>query len=184
MERLFPVGVYQSLKKTDDYSVVAILETHMEAETAVKRLQQSGIDLKNCSIVGKENTCGDQIIGFYCAGDRVEHWGKLGAFWGGVWGLLGGSAIFLIPGVGPVIMGGTFVTAMIGALEGAVIIGGLSSLGAAFYNMGIPPDSVPEYEIAIKKNRFVVIVHGNSAEITQAKAVLESSVEKSIPSCT
>ena len=32
----------------------------------------------------------------------MKFWGKLGAFWGGLWSLLFGSALFLIPGIGPV----------------------------------------------------------------------------------
>ena len=33
----------------------------------------------------------------------MQYWGKLGAFWGGIWGLLFGAAFFAIPGIGPVL---------------------------------------------------------------------------------
>jgi len=36
----------------------------------------------------------------------MMYWGKMGAFWGGFWGLLFGSAFFAIPGVGPVLVAG------------------------------------------------------------------------------
>ncbi|MBF0502915.1 MAG: hypothetical protein HQM09_22460 [Candidatus Riflebacteria bacterium] len=154
------------------------METHVEAEEAVKKLQQSGIDLKKCSIVGKENITGEHVVGYYYAGDRIAYWGKMGAFWGGVWGLLGGSAFFLIPGVGPVLVGGTFVSAIVGALEGAAVAGGLSALGAGFYNIGVPAESVVDYETAIKGERFVVIVHGNSEEVAKAKILLEPAARE------
>lgn len=57
----------------------------------------------------------------------MKHRGKRGAFWGGLWGMLVGSAFFLIPGVGPVILAGSTVAWIVGALEGAVVIGGLSA---------------------------------------------------------
>ncbi|HEY6302543.1 MAG TPA: DUF1269 domain-containing protein, partial [Terriglobales bacterium] len=55
-------------------------------------------------------------------------WGKYGAFWGGLWGMLIGSAFFLIPGVGPVVVAGSAVAWIVGALESAVVVGGLSAL--------------------------------------------------------
>lgn len=170
------IGIYRAPGPTEEYTVVGVLETHIEAEKAVKKLQFAGIDLKQCSIIGKENTSEEAVVGYYYAGDRVEYWGKMGAFWGGLWGLLGGSAYFLIPGIGPVLIGGTFVTAMVGALEGAAVVGGLSALGAGFYNIGIPAESIVDYEAAVKGDRFIVIVHGNSSEVAKAKTVLESTI--------
>ena len=175
------VEIYKVPTQPDEFSVVGVLETHIEAEEAVKKLQQSGIDLKKCSIVGKEQHTGEHVIGYYYAGDRAAYWGKLGAFWGGLWGLLGGSALFLIPGIGPVVVGGTFVPAIVGALEGAVVGGGISALGAGFYNIGVPQNSIVDYEIAVKGDRFVVIVHGNSDEVAKAKAILESSAKAEAP---
>ncbi|MBF0544278.1 MAG: permease [Candidatus Riflebacteria bacterium] len=170
--------IYQTQENAEEFSVVGILESHVEAEKAVKLLQESGIELKKCSIVGKENISGEHVIGYYCAGDRISYWGKMGAFWGGLWGLLGGSGYFLIPGIGPVLVGGTFVSAMVGALEGAMVAGGLSILGAGLYNIGIPATSIVDYETAIKGDRFLVIVHGNSQEVAEAKMILELAAKQ------
>ncbi|MFZ2960902.1 MAG: permease [Candidatus Ozemobacteraceae bacterium] len=179
MDKVFcVVDVYQMQKDPEKYSVVAVLESHIEAEEAVKKLQQSGISLKDCSIVGKENLTGEQVIGSYYAGDRMAYWGTVGAFVGGLWGLLGGSAFLLIPGIGAVVVGGTFVAAIVGSLEGAAVVGGLSALGAAFYNIGVPAGTVVSYETAVKGDRFIVIVHGNSAEVAKAKMILESVTRK------
>ena len=72
----------------------------------------------------------DCTLGYYNTGDRMMYWGKLGAFWGGLWGLLFGSAFFLVPGIGPLVVAGPLVTWIVGALEGAVVMGGFSALGA------------------------------------------------------
>src|SRR5580693_5584182 len=97
-------------------SVVAIYPTHTDAEGAVKELQRSGFNLKKLSIVGKDYHTEEQVVGYYNAGDRMKYWGKMGAFWGGFWGLLLGSAFFAIPGLGPILVAGPLVAWIVGAL--------------------------------------------------------------------
>ena len=160
---------------SDNNAVVGIYKTHTEAETAIKELQRAGFDMKKLSIVGKDYQTEEHVIGFYNAGDRMKFWGKQGAFWGGFWGLLFGSALFLIPGIGPVVVFGPLVSWIVGALEGAVMVGGLSALGAGLYSIGIPKDSIMEYETALKAAKFLVIAHGTAAEMATAKSVLEAT---------
>ena len=157
---------------TRNNAVVAIYKSHVEAETAVKELQQSGFDMKKLSIVGRDYHTDEHVVGYYNTGDRMKHWGKLGAFWGGIWGLLFGSAFFLIPGVGPLLIAGPLVSWIVGALEGAVVVGGLSALGAGLYGMGIPKNSILQYETAIKSGKFVVIAHGSDAETVHAREII------------
>jgi hypothetical protein len=157
---------------SDKNTIVGIYKTHLQAEAAIKELQQSGFDMKNLSIVGRDYQTQEQVVGYYNAGDRIKYWGKQGAFWGGIWGLLFGSAFFLIPGIGPLVVAGPMVTWIIGALEGAIFLGGLSALGAALFSVGIPKDSVLRYETALKQDKFVLIAHGSADEMTRAKEVL------------
>jgi len=154
-------------------AVVGVFISHLEAETSIKELQHAGFDMKKLSIVGKDFHTQEHVIGYYNAGDRMKVWGKLGAFWGGFWGLLFGSALFVIPGVGPLVVFGPLVSWMVGALEGAVVAGGLGALAAALYSLGIPHDSCLQYETAVKSNRFLVVAHGTGAEAAKAKEILE-----------
>ena len=112
-------------------SVVATYDTHTQAEDAVKELQKAGFDMKQLSIVGRDYHTDEHVVGYYNAGDRMKQWGKFGAFWGGIWGLLFGSAFFWIPGVGPLLVAGPLVALILGGLEGAAVVGGLSALGGA-----------------------------------------------------
>ena len=61
--------------------------------------------MKKLSIVGKDYHADKHVIGYYNAGDRMKYWGKMGAFWGGIWGMLFGSAFFWVPGGGPFLLG-------------------------------------------------------------------------------
>ena len=161
------------MTKTKNNSIVAIFKSHIEAEFAVKELQQSGFDMKKLSIVGRDYHTDEHVVGYYNAGDRMKYWGKLGAFWGGFWGLLFGSGFFLIPGIGPLLVAGPLVGWIVGALEGAVVVGGLSALGAGLYSLGIPKDSILRYEKALKTGKYVLIVHGSMDETTRAKEILD-----------
>jgi len=156
-------------------SIVAVYPSHTAAEAAVKELQKSGFDMKKLSIVGRDYHTDEHVIGYYNAGDRMKYWGKMGAFWGGLWGMLFGSAFFLIPGIGPLIVAGPLVAWIVGALEGAVVVGGLSAVGAGLYSLGIPKDSILRYERALKTDKFVLIAHGSLDEITRAKEILNGT---------
>ena len=154
---------------------VAVFGSHDDAEGAVKALERAGFDMKQLSIIGKDYHSEEHVIGFYNTGDRMKYWGKLGAFWGGIWGILFGSAFFWIPGLGPILVGGPLVAAIVGGIEGAAVVGGLSALGAALYSIGIPKDSVLKYETALKADDFLLVVHGSAQEVGRAKEVLWNS---------
>ena len=156
-------------------AVVAVYKTHEGAEEAIKELQRSGIDLHALSIIGKNTHTDEHVVGYYNTGDRMKYWGKTGAFWGGFWGLLFGSAFFAIPGTGPVLVAGPVVAWIVGALEGAAVVGGLSAVGAGLYSMGIPKDSVLQYEMALKTDQFLLMVHGTAKEVEAAWAIIEST---------
>jgi hypothetical protein len=156
-------------------SVVAIYHTHAEADEAVKELQRGGVDMHKLSIVGKGYHTDEQVVGYYNTGDRMKYWGETGAFWGGFWGLLFGSALFVIPGIGPVLAAGPVVAWIVAALEGAVVVGGVSALGAGLYSIGIPKDSVVKYETALRTDQFLVIAHGTTAEVAKAKDIIETT---------
>ena len=156
-------------------AVVAVYGTHTGAEEAVKELQRAGIDMRALSIVGKDTHTDEHVVGYYNTGDRMKYWGKTGAFWGGFWGLLFGSAFFAIPGIGPVLVAGPVVAWIVGALEGAAVLGGLSAIGAGLYGMGIPRDSILQYEMALKTDKFLLLAHGTAAEVRKARDIIEST---------
>ena len=153
-------------------SVVAIYQTHEQAEQAVKELQQAGIDMKSLSIAAKDTHTDEHVVGYYTAGDRMKYWGKLGAFWGGFWGLLFGSAMFAIPGLGTILVAGPLVAWIVGALEEAAVVGGLSAVGAGLFSIGIPKDSILKYEVALKSDQFLLVVHGTPETVAHAEETI------------
>ena len=161
------------MEKTN--ATVAIFESHEGAETAVKKLGAAGFDIKDLSVVGKGYHTDEKVVGFYNIGDRVKFWGTRGAFWGGLWGLFFGGLFLSIPVVGHVVILGYLATITIAGVENAILTGGLGALGAALYSLGIPKNSVLEYETAVKADNFLIAVHGTAEDMTRARAVLQTT---------
>ena len=156
------------MESTD--TIIAVFPDHNTAEAAVKTLAQAGFDIKSLSLVGKGYHTDEKVVGFYNVGDRVKFWGKQGAFWGGLWGLF---------------LGGLFITFRRWICRRAWlsghgddrghrerrVVGGLSALGAALYSIGVPKDSVVQYESALKADGFLLMAHGPAADINRAKTI-------------
>jgi hypothetical protein len=163
---------------TKNNAVAAIYKSHTEAEAAIKELLQSGFDMKKLSIVGRDYFSEEDVIGYYNAGDHMKHWGKMGAFWCGIWALLFGSAFFFVPGFGPLLMAGPLVNGMAGALEDG--LGGMSAIGAGLCRLGILKKGVPSYETALKTGQFVVIANGTVEEATRARGIINRTHPESL----
>jgi hypothetical protein len=160
---------------SDQNAVVGIFDSHLLAESAVQDLQHKGMNLKQLSIIGSDKFSNERVVGYYHTGDRMMYWGERGAFWGGLWGLLLGAGFFWVPGVGPLLLAGPLVGMVIGAIEGAAVVGGLTALGAVLVSVGIPEEHARTYETAIRSGKYVLIFHGSAEEIHQAHQILESA---------
>jgi uncharacterized membrane protein len=156
-------------------SVVAVFTDHPSAEAAVKKLADSGFEMKQLSVIGKGYHTDEKVIGFYNMGDRVKFWGTRGAFWGGLWGLFFGGLFLTIPIVGHVVVLGYLAAIIVSGVETAVLTGGLSAIGAALYSIGVPKDSVLQYETAIKADGFLVIAHCGAEDVARAMDILGTS---------
>ncbi|OWK39814.1 general stress protein [Fimbriiglobus ruber] len=160
-------------------TVVAVFDSHDQAEGAIRELQADGFDMQKLSIVGKDYHTEEHVVGYYTTGDRMLYWGKLGAFWGGFWGLLLGSGFFWVPGIGPLLVSGPLVLWLVGALEEAILVGGVSALGAALFSIGVPKNSVVQYETEVKNGKLLLVAHGTVDDVERAKHLLQKTRAKS-----
>lgn len=158
--------------------VVAVYQTHDQAEAAVRMLNEKGFDMRKLSVIGQNYHTDEHPVGFVNAGDRMLSWGKLGAFWGALWGMLFGAAMLFFPGVGYVVFAGWIAS----VLEGTVFGGAIGALVGALTSIGIPRDQVVRYETAIKAGSFVLIAHGDESETKMAKDLLASTPNSGLES--
>lgn len=166
------------MKITD--TVIAVFDDHISAETAIRKLSEGGFAMTRLSLVGKGFHTEEKVVGFYNSGNRVRFWGTRGAFWGALWGLFFGGLLLTVPVVGQVVVLGYVSALAVSVLENAIVVGGLSALGAALYGIGIPEDSVIRYEGAVKADGFLVSAHGTAEEIARAEEILARTTPKSV----
>ena len=140
------VPLYKETSMDKFQTAIGVFADHEAAEKAVKTLTAGGFDMKRLSVVGKGYHSEEKVVGFYNVGDRIKFWGSRGAFWGGFWGLFFGGLFLTAPLTGPVLVVGFLATVIISGIENAVVVGALGALGAALYSIGVPKDSVLQYE--------------------------------------
>ncbi|MEQ7154222.1 general stress protein [Brevundimonas aurifodinae] len=160
---------------TEENVAVAVFSSHAQAENAVRTLGQTAFPLTQLTIVGKGYHTDERVLGFYNIGDRMKLWGKSGALWGGLWGMFAAGLFMTLPLIGPVVVLGHLAAMVVGAIEGALLVGGVSALTGALVSIGIPKDSVVRYEEAVRADKFIVMAHGSPAQIDEAKAVLQAA---------
>ena len=88
----------------------------------------------------------------------------------------------MIPGIGHVVVLGYLATMVVSAAEGAIVVGGLSALGAALYSSGIPKDSVIAYETAVKSDQFLVMAHGPAEKMGAPRRSWERGILRELMS--
>ena len=87
--------------------------------------------------------------------------------------------MFAIPGIGPVLIAGPLVAWIVAGLEGAAVVGGISAVGAGLVSIGIPKDSVVKYDVALKTDKFLLIVHGTPEAVDAAKRIIAGTEHSS-----
>ena len=151
---------------------VAVFETHRKAEDAIKQLQRAGFDMKSLSIVGRDYHTEEHVVGYFNAGDRARFFGKYGALWGALAGVLFGAAFLFVPVLGHIVVLGPLASIVVGGAQGAVLGGGLTAIAGALSALGVPKDSVLRYETALKADKFLVVVHGDTEQQRRANEIL------------
>jgi hypothetical protein len=94
--------------------------------------------------------------------------------------MLAGGLFVTVPAIGPVVVLGGFAAMVLSGIEGAVVVGGLSALGGALFSIGIPKDTVLQYENALKADEFLILVQGTAEEIKRAHEILKTTDAKQV----
>jgi hypothetical protein len=68
-----------------------------------------------------------------------------------------------------------WIAMIVGALEGAAVMGGLGAIGAGLCSIGLPKDSVVKYETAIKSDKLIVLAHGTVDEVARLKEIIHTT---------
>ena len=162
--------------------IVGVFDEPRKAKRAVETLIDRDYPMDMISLLGQAGGGGDDALGIYyrTRGERVRGWGELGAFWGGLWGLLASAAgLFVIPGIGPVAAAGPVVEALAGAAAGAIAGGGAMAgaatgthLTAAMRRAGISEECLDRLHQAIEQGHYVLILRCYIAQCEEYRQAL------------
>ncbi|WP_461054859.1 hypothetical protein [Spirosoma arcticum] len=64
------------------------------------------------------------------------------------------------------------MASLVAALEGAVVVGGLTALGATLYSLGIPKNSVVQHKTKLKAGKFMLVAHVTVDKVENARDIL------------
>jgi hypothetical protein len=144
---------------------VGVFETIEHAKAAVHILDRAGFAADHISVVTRHiDTSSDVGKELNLSDDSLRD-AAIGATLGGVLGVLGDAAIYLIAGVGAVVVSGPLVGAM--AIVGAFL--------GAMEGWGIHRAQIRRYESLVQQGRALVIVDGNPDDIEKARRMLVES---------
>lgn len=140
-------------------ATVGVYKSMHYAEEAVRILLAQGVPASELSVIGQDLRSQTQIHGFVTTGDVAKSGATAGAWTGGLFGVLSGTALLLVPGVGPLLVLGPLAAGAVAAAEGAVTGGGLGALLGHF----IAKRHIPKFRGHLEAGSYLVVRHGPDA---------------------
>jgi uncharacterized protein (TIGR02271 family) len=145
---------------SEQTTVVGLFHNQVDAERAIERLKQAGFSENQIGVALKDRGRQQELM--EGTGTQAAEGAATGAIGGGVLGgvigLLAGVGALAIPGVGPIIAGGTLASTLAGAGIGAAA-GGL--LGA-LVGMGVPEEDAEHFDRGFQAGGTLVTVDAGS----------------------
>jgi hypothetical protein len=161
-------------------SVVGVYDSMDAAEAAVRTLAQSNFPIQQVSLVSQNLHSERTVHGFITTGDVAKSGAGIGAWTGGLFGLLVGAAFLWVPGVGPLLVAGPLAAALLGGIEGALAGAAGGGLLGALAGWGISKEHILKYEDQIKGGKVLVIAHGSAEDVANARSILERSAKQDL----
>jgi hypothetical protein len=150
----------------------AVYTTFAETEAAITQLQSAGFDMKRLSVAGTDHGMEKHLAGCYNTGNGLRYAGTCGLQWTRLSTKLSGWGEFLSSENGLVLVMGPLVQAIVTGQEDNSPITGMGDFGAGLSAIGIPIDSIVQYERALMNHKFLLFVDGDVDEIDRAHHAL------------
>ena len=151
-------------------TVSALFDNYDDAADAVGKLEASGIQSADISIVS--NRSGSSVDFASDAEEDAATGAGIGAVVGGTGGLLTGLGIMAIPGVGPVVAAGWLAATAVGALAGAVAGGVAGGIIGALTEAGIAERDAHVYAEGVRRGGTLVTARVEDHRAAQAQEIL------------
>jgi len=157
-------------------TVVGLFDTFDEARNAMQDLVEHGFQAGDISLLTNDAS-GEQAAYLKKDQDRLpEETAGLGALagtiFGGVGGIMVGIGALTIPGIGPVVAAGSFLSILGTTALGAGVGAAAGGLIGALVGQGIPEEDANFYAEGIRRGGTLVAVSTNDEQFSRAQAIL------------
>jgi hypothetical protein len=155
--------------------LIAVCHSLTDAEQAIRGLERKGFPMDQLSIVARDFSSEKEVQGYITTGDVAKQGAGVGAWVGGLFGVLMGAAFLWVPGFGPMVVAGPLAAALLGGAEGALAGAAAGGLLGALTGWGISKEQIIRYEDHLRAGKFLLIAEGTDSEVDEARRLLESS---------
>lgn len=150
-------------------AMVAIRDGPATAVEALRELTRQGVGLCCLSAVAIDRESETAPAAYYV---QDGHLRKAGQSDGGLWQMLSGCSVLVLPGEPAILLAGPFAAFVVQAVENGTLFADLGPVAGALYSLGFSRESARRYASAVRQGRALVIVHGRSREVEQARGIL------------
>jgi hypothetical protein len=152
---------------TADECVIAVFHSPADAQRAVDDLAAHKFRPEQLSLITPGHEGDLERANPSRHGDRAEKSAASGAAVGGALGLLAGSSLLVIPGLGPIVAAGAIASGITGGIVGGLV--------GAMGGWGVKGDQGTRYAKELAAGKALVLVTGEPAALADAKALLLAS---------
>lgn len=152
-------------------TVTGLFDSYSDAESAVSRLESSGIASDDISIVS--NNGDGRYNDDNNAAEGAGTGAGIGALVGGAGGLLTGLGLMAIPGVGPVVAAGWLASTAAGAVAGAAVGGATGGIIGALTDNGVSEADAHVYAEGVRRGGTLVTARVDEARYVEAESILK-----------
>jgi len=172
-------------------TVVGMFETRNAAEDAIRRLQAAGFSNDAIGVAMRDTTESSELAASTETGDLAAEGATAGALSGAGVGALVGLALvgstIVLPGIGPILVGGSLAAgglvaggATAAALTGAGIGAASGGLIGGLIGAGIPEHEATDYAERLERGHILVSVRCHEAQTARAREILIEEGARSV----
>jgi hypothetical protein len=158
-------------RTTEDTYVMGVFDSIEDVEQAIQKLREEGAPIDGISIIGQGMQSETKLSGFVTTGGVVKEDVGTGEFFGGLFGLLAGTAFLLVPGFGPLVVLGPLASTLTGAGEGALASDVLGAILGKF----VSKQQIPKYEQHVKAGKYVLVARTTPETLEKIHDAIQGS---------
>jgi len=184
IQRLFLRGGYagkvfvEPEDMSKKYTCVLLYSNHERAEQDTKLLQMRDFDMNTVSVVSRNHHDNTHALGLYATAGQIRFHGDHARFWESLWNTLNGAAFFWTADFDVLIAAGSIVHLLTQQRDDIDVGQHFSILGSALFSIGIPKNSIRQYEHSIQSENLLLIVHGQHDDVERACQLLHSKTQQ------